>query len=627
MILQAVGNHLWQSTVFAALVGLATLAFRKNGAAVRHALWLAASVKFLVPFAALIAVGPLAGLRPPAPLVQRDVPIIVDAVSQPFAHLDVQPAAGAPAGTWDGLETTVSVIAGLIWVAGSVLVLAAWWVRWRRVAAITRRAAAIESGREVDALRSIERKAGITRPIALVASDASLEPGIFGIVRPVLVWPRTIASHLDQDQIVTILTHEVSHVRRRDNLAAAAHMIVEALFWFHPLVWWIGARLIDERERACDEDVLGSGHAPEVYAETILTSCRVCVESPLPCVAGVTGPDLKKRIERIMRHGAAERVTAWKKGLLVALAIGSVGTPILLGAASAPRPHIDATIISARLLLPAQQAPPQFEVASVKPNSSGVMKEMIETQPGGRFTATNVTLRQLIRNAYRLQDFQITGGPAWLASDRFDIVAKAEGGNLDDPFQAEKRGGATRAQMMLRALLTERFKLEVHAESKELPIYTLALARTDGTLGPQLRASSRNCDASEIDRAEHAGPAARPALPTEPPPCGMRTLPGTILAGGVRLGQFASTLSALLGRVVQDRTGLSGDFELTLRWTPDQIPQGFDRKASAMGLTPIDPDGPSLPTALREQLGLKLDSQKGPVEIIVIDRAERPTPN
>src|SRR5262249_29247388 len=150
------------------------------------------------------------------------------------------------------------------------------------------------------------------RPIALVASDASFEPGIFGILRPILLWPRKLATQFDDDQIVTILAHEVAHVRRRDNLAAALHMVVEAVFWFHPLVWWIGARLVEERERACDEEVLGWGHEPEVYAESILKSCRACIESPLPCVAGVTGSDLKKRIERIMKHGSSARVTLGK---------------------------------------------------------------------------------------------------------------------------------------------------------------------------------------------------------------------------------------------------------------------------------------------------------------------------
>ena len=141
--------------------------------------------------------------------------------------------------------------------------------------AIARAAAPVESGREVDALRLIERAVGVATPIRLVQTDSALEPGVFGVRRPILVWPRAIDERLDERQLATILAHEVAHVRRRDNLAAMLHMAVTAIFWFHPLVWWIGARLVDERERACDEVVVRLGSEPRVYAETILTTCRV----------------------------------------------------------------------------------------------------------------------------------------------------------------------------------------------------------------------------------------------------------------------------------------------------------------------------------------------------------------
>jgi uncharacterized protein (TIGR03435 family) len=246
-----------------------------------------------------------------------------------------------------------------------------------------------------------------------------------------------------------------------------------------------------------------------------------------------------------------------------------------------------------------------------------------------------VTLRQLIRNAYQLQDFQISGGPNWLASDRFDIVAKAEGRDLGDPFQAEKSGAPSRGQLMLRALLADRFKLEVHAGTKELPIYALTATRRDGRFGPQLQPSSLDCDGSETDSRGRA--AAKLKLPANAPerlkplrsdaPCGMRIMPGKITAGGATMAQLANALSALVGRVVRDRTGLADDFEFTLRWTPDQIPRGYDKKANAMGLPKIDADGPSLFTAMREQLGLKLDSSRGPVDVLVIDHAEKPNEN
>jgi uncharacterized protein (TIGR03435 family) len=271
----------------------------------------------------------------------------------------------------------------------------------------------------------------------------------------------------------------------------------------------------------------------------------------------------------------------------------------------------------------AVQAPAEFEVASVKANTSGDGKVLIQPQPGGRFTATNVTLRQLIQTAYQLQDFQIAGGPNWLGRDRFDIVAKADAAGASDPFQAAPGGGPSRGQLMLRALLAERFALETHTEAKEQQIYALVPVRTDGALGPQLKRPSDDCAAPAVTGDDRGAAAAKPGGAT----CAMRTFPGTIMAGGATLTELANGLSTLVGHVVLDRTGLAGAFAFTLRWTPDQIPEGFDRKARALGLPPVDTEGPALFTAVREQLGLKLDSQKGPVDTLVIDRAERPKEN
>jgi len=267
---------------------------------------------------------------------------------------------------------------------------------------------------------------------------------------------------------------------------------------------------------------------------------------------------------------------------------------------------------------------PTFDVASIKRNTSADAKVMLQPLPGGRFVATNVTLRQLIRQAYQLQDFQISSPPGWVDTERFDVLAKADADGKGDPFEADKGGAPSRGVLMLRALLADRFKLVVHTESREMPIYGLTLARSDGALGPQLRRSARTCDPPG---AGQRGPAGKPASLTDAPPCGMRVYPGTILAGGTTLAELADALSPQVGRMVRNRSGLADRFEFTLRWTPDQIPQGFDRKASAIGLPPIDADGPSLFTALREQLGLKVDSVRGPVEILIVDRAERPIDN
>jgi TonB family protein len=151
-----------------------------------------------------------------------------------------------------------------------------------------------------------------------------------------LLWPAGISEHLRDEHLAAILAHEVQHVRRRDNLAAAVHMVVEAIFWFHPLVWWMGARLIEERERACDEAVLLLGNPPEIYAEGILKTCEFCVASPLACVSGVTGADLKQRIVRIMTQRSGAELGFLKKLLLVAIGTGAVTIPIVAGLLKAP---------------------------------------------------------------------------------------------------------------------------------------------------------------------------------------------------------------------------------------------------------------------------------------------------
>ncbi len=323
----ATANHLWQSTLFAGLTALLVLALRKNSAQVRYQLWMVASLKFLIPFSLLIRLGGHLATPYRSAETRPVFYFVIQQVSQPFTQ--------APS-LKEWLTASLPGILALLWLCGFVTVIALTWLRWRRVTAAMRDALPLSHGREVDALRHLERIAGIRKPIAFCISPSSLEPGIFGIFRAVLLWPQAISQHLRDAHLEAILAHEVWHVRRRDNLAASAHMVVEALFWFHPLVWWLGARLIEERERACDEEVLRLGNPPQVYAESILKTCEFCMGSPLPCVSGVTGADLKQRIVRIMTPDSAMKLTLTRKLLLGATAIGALAGPILVGLVKAP---------------------------------------------------------------------------------------------------------------------------------------------------------------------------------------------------------------------------------------------------------------------------------------------------
>jgi bla regulator protein BlaR1 len=613
-------NHLWQSTIVAALIALATLAFRRNRASVRHALWLAASIKFLVPFAALATLG--AQFAPVAreQAAQPGIAAIIDSASRPFVASTPAPAPRLPrVGPTLSKSWPVVPIIWITWMGGSLLILSVWGIRWWRVASIVRRSRRIREGREVDALRRLERQAGIVRPMTMVESPASFEPGVFGIRTPVLLWPVTIGEHLNADQLVTILAHEVAHVRRRDNLAAVAQTLVEALFWFHPLVWWVGARLSDERERACDEEVLQSGGEPELYAETILTACRLYLQAPPSCVAGVASSNLRKRIERIMTNASTRQLTLRHKLLLATIAFAAVATPVAVGALTPrlPGQSADAAVGQAH-----------FEVASVKVNKSGPGPVVLSTQLGGRFRASNVTLRMLVQTAYKVQASQIVDGPSWFNADRFDIVAKGDDSDHTNPLADDRPDRENRMQLMLRSLLADRFKLVVRTETRELPIYALILARPDGRLGEALHPSTVDCNAIADAGVKHVD-----KLPTDPggmppgamPPCGIRIGVGSLAVGGSTLSQVATTLSGILDRTVVERTGLTGGFDATLKWTPDQATPAMMQKAAYV--PSIDPNGPSIFTAVQEQLGLKLESTKGPVKILVIVRAEPPTEN
>jgi TonB family protein len=167
--------------------------------------------------------------------------------------------------------------------------------------------------------------------IEIVRTDAPLEPGVVGLFRSVLLLPRGLENRLTTQQLGAILAHEICHVRRRDNLTATVHMLVEAIFWFYPLVWWIGARLIDERERACDEMVVACGHDPATYAEGILNVCEHYTGSPLRCAAGISGSDLNRRITQSMWYRGMNSLKLAKKFFLGAAGAATFASPLLAG--------------------------------------------------------------------------------------------------------------------------------------------------------------------------------------------------------------------------------------------------------------------------------------------------------
>ena len=264
-------------------------------------------------------------------------------------------------------------------------------------------------------------------------------------------------------------------------------------------------------------------------------------------------------------------------------------------------------------LMAQTEARPQFEVASIKPAAPDARGMFVRMNPGGRVDITNMTLRELIIIAWRIQPNQLSGGPAWLGSARFDISAKSE--------NAPKQGDLP---LMIQTLLEDRFQLKIHRETKELSIYALVLARKDGKLGPALKETTE----SSCTQPDPTKPLP-PLDPGKPPPryCGnMMMQQRRLTAIGVPVDRLVPSLARMLGRTVIDKTGLTGRYDITLEWSQDEAPAVQTASDSPLPAATEAP-GPSIFTALQEQLGLKLDSQKGPVEVIVIDRAEKPSEN
>ena len=592
----ALGNHLWQSTLFAAVAALLALTLRNYQARTRYWLWLAASAKFLIPFSLLLSIGShLAWSIHPA-TSQPAMYAAIDQISQPFNDTvlpntpivrTAHPSALLPA----ALATA--------WLCGFIAVLAFWFIQLRRVSKAVCEAKPLQSGREIEILRRLEQAANLRNPIQLLSSRDSMEPGVFGILHPVLLWPEGISQHLDDAHLEAIIAHEVWHVQRRDNLTSTIHMLVEALFWFHPLVWWLEKRLVNERERACDESVLQLGKHPHVYAESILKVCEFCVEAPLSCVSGITGADLKKRMIQIMTKRIAPKLDFGRKLLLLAAGLLAIVVPVTIGVVNTAQSQAQSSAA----------ALPSFEVAAIKPSNSSTSGGSIMSS-SDRLTIENQTIKSLIKYAYKINsEDQVTGEPGWISSAKYNIEAKkaeslAAALQKLPPDQREEQN-----RLMVQSLLADRFKLKVHHETKELPVYALVVAKN--------------------------GPKLIPATVTPPTSAGSHTLSGIRISRNGQLTGMAASPSQLaailerqseIGRLVIDKTGLAGKYDFTLQWTPasgsDPLFQGTESAESSSNSS-----GPSLFTALQEQLGLKLESTKGPVEVLVVDHIEPPSEN
>jgi bla regulator protein BlaR1 len=595
-IAPAMGNHLWQSTLFAIAAGLLTLLLRNNYARTRYVLWLTASVKFLIPFSLLAGIGSYTAWWRSSAAPNGGVYITVDRLTQPFSQSRLPSISEAARAVHSaGLINLVPLVLAASWFCGIAIVVLAWYVRWRRITAVMRAAVPLREGREVECLRRLDQTAHVSKQIEMRVSESTLEPGIFGIVRPILVWPRGISERLSDAHLESILAHELCHVSRRDNLTAAVHMLAEAVYWFHPMAWWIRARLLQERERACDEQVLEMGSDQKTYAESILKICEFCMGSRLDFVSGVTGADLKKRIVNIMATKSTRNLDFSRKLLLSAAGLLAIAVPIAVGLLSATQSRGASQNQITGVI------PPIYEAVLIRPVSVRPGESASRIAKMGftadKFTATNVSLQTLIKAAYSVEDNQISGAPKWFNTETFDIETKWDKSVVEALQELSKDQLALERGHMLRELLSDRFKLTLHREFQHLPIYNLVIAQS----GPKLHEAKPGD--TYPNGVKDADGRARAGI--------MHIEKGQLIAQGVPVALLVRVLSREVsqefgGSIIEDKTGLTGNYDFTLRWTPAE-------------------GQPSLSRALPEQLGLNFEPQNGPAEVLVIDRAEKPS--
>ena len=556
-------NHLWQSSLFAATIWLLTLALKKNRAAVRYWLWFAASVKFLIPFSALVAFGNRFSWRTAAVVVQAQWTYAVDNAVQPFAASMASAQIASPHASLSLAPTLL-----VVWLCGVVVGIAFWLKCWTQMRSIRRNATPLPLG----------------LPILVLSSPSQIEPGVFGIFRPVLLLPAGIEERLTPAQLDAILAHEMAHVRRHDNLTAAIHMLVETLFWFFPLAWWLRARLIEERELACDQEVLRFGSEAESYAEGIIQVCKSYLSSPLACASGVTGSDLKKRIEAIITNRPARNLDASKRVLLLAAGALAFISPIAVGIVAAPP-----TQAQPRQSL--DKSAPSYDVTSVKVDPNGdISKPVRSFEPPNGLLIENMTLGLMIRTAYGVKSYQIVGAPAWVDERAYNVEAKLDDAEAKRLAALGKDDQRTERAELLQSLLADRFKLRVHHETRQGPAFALVVAKG----GPKFAEAAPD-------------PTKRPLMMEG----------GRLTFNSAPMATLVTLLSQVMGQTVVDRTSLTGQYAFTIPWTPDEFQITTDNAETAT----------SIFTILSEHLGLRLESVKTPTDTIVIDHIEEPSPN
>lgn len=476
-----------------------------------------------------------------------------------------------------------------VWLAGA----ASLWVRliggWIFAARLRTRLVRRAPAAWQQLLDRLRHRMRVSVPVQLLLSPLVEAPAVVGWIRPVVLAPVGALANLSAEQMEALLLHELAHIRRYDYLVNMLQSAVETLLFYHPAVWWVSGHMRAERELCCDDAAVAATGDALLYARALAELSTLC----RPVVMAANGGALAHRIGRLLGKPRPAPRT-WP-------GTGSLAAALL-------------PVIAAVAMFGQSGGKPKFEVASIKPDPEQG-NTGLRLRPGG--LTANGPLKVMMIRAYGVQSFQIAGGPEWTNSERYAVDAKAAG-----------NPGREQVSLMLQSLLEDRFQLKVHRETRELPVFNLVIARG----GPKLSDPKENgCIEGDAPPLPNGGRMPVPgSVPTPVARCGGLTI--TLEKGGVRMfggkiamAEIAKVLAPTLGRMVIDRTGITRLFDVDLHFVPDDT--------TAL-LPPPPPDGaaseplsPPIFSALSEQLGLRLESAKGPVEVIVIDHVERPTAN
>jgi uncharacterized protein (TIGR03435 family) len=560
-ILAAVLNSLWQAALVAGVVWLTLRLLRGPfinplNAATRYAIWWAVLVVTLALPAAPTVMAWWHARTPQAPGANAKAPAphpnIAPLVEEQPAIVTLREERAARWPAW--------VLA--IWAALGLYRLFQIGRSYLYLRGVKRRASA-----SLAALPRIGRRARL-----LLSSDVS-SPMAVGFLHPAVILPESLPGELAQPEMEHVLLHEAAHIARKDDWTNLLARLLGAALALHPVAWWILRQIEREREVACDDWVVARTGSARPYAQSLarmseLRWSRQTSQGKTPgatqgeaLASGISGGGsrLGERIERLLER---ERVFSprMSKTRVAVSAVALLGC-VIVGS------------LAPRLIAFAEERP-SFEVATIKPSDPQHVGAQMFSPGPGRFTAMTATLKDLVAWAHGVRRFQVLGGPGWFDSDHYDITAKADGATTHSTLRS-----------MTQALLEQRCQLKLHRETKDLPIYDLVVGKN----GSKLR---------QVDS----------------PGLGVGFSRGLLNGKGADMATFAQVLSDQVDRVVVDQTGLSGFYEFTLTWTPDEAQLAED-------------PGPSLFSALQEQLGLKLEPAKGPVEILVIDNVEKPDAN